>query len=261
MKVRLPSVGRTSWYARELPRAVGEIVASIAPASVAVIAAIDAHRAGDRAKLVAAIGAAVSLAFVVWNGIARLLAARQKDRDAADLSHPMHLLAPLRVLYALVAQKKRIADDDAGRLRFRVTLHSHDDAHGMHEQIVPYVGGRKLPDDAVVGRRWSTRCGIVGQVIRSRTARHVPTSEHVRDEQSYRRDLVELYGYTEDEAYKLQPMRLDVVAIPIAGLDGQIVAVLYADSSERGFLEGDIAELCVTVSVALTEHIHKTYEK
>lgn len=261
VKVRLPSAKQRSWHTLETTRSISETAASIIAGSVAIVAAVDAYKENNAAKLFVAMGAVLAMGFSCWNGLLRYLAARKKDQEGADLSHPMHLLAPLRVLYALVAQRKQLTDDEAGRNRFRVTLHAHDDAAGMHEQIVPYVGGKRLPDNAVVGRRWPIRCGIVGQVIRSRTTKLAPISEKVSNEQRYRAEMIEIYGYTDEEALALQPMRMEVLAIPIIGDDGQVIAVVYADSAERNFFDQDTLDLCVTITTAIASHIQRTYAR
>jgi len=256
MRARIPGPTTTPFYASETVRAVAEIiVALLAGTSVVWKASTVGNEIGALALAI------VAIPLIAINGVLRLIAARRKDRDASDRSDPKHLLAPLRVLYALVARKKHLGPDDANKQRFRVTLHRHlEDPINMHEQCVPYVGGKMIDAKKIVGRRWTNHCGIVGKVIRSGKVQRTPLGEHVDDGDKYVAELVDLYGYTEDQARQLQPMRLDSLAIPIVS-DGQVIGVVYADSTDRNFFDHDTIELCIQISGAIAQHIEMTYTR
>jgi putative methionine-R-sulfoxide reductase with GAF domain len=53
-------------------------------------------------------------------------------------------------------------------------------------------------------------------------------------------------------------MRLDALAIPIQS-EGQVIGVVYADSSERDFFDQETVDLCIQISGAITQHILTTY--
>ncbi len=253
MTAKIPGPTKTTWLSSETTRARFEIAATlVAGASVVYKATVDKASSGILDFAVAA------LVLILINGLFRHAAARRKDREAQDRNDPQHLLAPLRVLYAIVANQKQLGGDEAGRLIFRVTLHRNLPNPGEHQQVVPYVGGRQIDPKKVVGRTWLNHCGLVGLAIRNRDLRRVALGPHVDTEDKYVKELIDLYGYTEDQARQLQPMRLDALAIPIK-LDGQVLGVVYADSSQRNFFDDATVNLCVLVSAAITQHIETTY--
>ena len=247
MKAKIPGPTKMPFYVAETPRTIVEVIAALlAGSSVVWKATTDG--------LGILILAIVALGVLVMNSGLRLLGARAKDREAHERGNPMHLMAPLRVLYALVAQRKGLVADD--KLRFRVTIHRCLD--GMHEQCVPYVGGRDLAPRTVVGRTWRNQCGLVGKVIRSGKMQRTPVGKHVDSYDRYVDELVDLYGYTHDQARQLQPMRLDAVALPLLS-EGQVIGVMYADSSDRDFFDATTLDLCIQTSSAFAQHIEMTY--
>lgn len=254
MKAKIPGPANSPWYLSETTRAIGEIVAAVM-AAVMLVLKTKADQSASDAYLVMTI---VGLALLAANGVGRVVAAVRKDRETADRRDPLHLLGPLRVLYAVVAKQKQVAPDDNGRHMFRVTLHRHLEATGEHEQVVPYVGGKQLDSKAVVGRAWPNHCGLVGLVVRKGEPKRVQLGPHVDTEAKYVAELVDLYGYTEEQARQLQPMRLDALAIPIKS-DGHVVGIVYADSSERNFFDDDIVNLCIQLASAIAQHIESTY--
>jgi len=288
MTVQIPSPRKTPWYSSETTRAVFEILATTVagvivllralrdmsgktvaagaspPGDTAAASATTTSTSGSAALDAVFLLALVAMVLIAINGAFRLIAARKRDRDTNHAGDPKHLLAPLRVLYALVAKRKGIGTDEASRRRFRVTLHRNDVAKGEHEQCVPYVGGKTLDPreaKAIVGRRWPNSLGLVGLAIRSKDQpKRVALSEKVCDVDSYVQELVDLYGYTEEQARQLQPVRLDALAIPLQS-DGQVIGVVYADSSDRNFFDNETIDLCILICGAITQHILTTYTK
>lgn len=253
MTARIPTPTPTPWLHREQPRAWIELIGVlIAGASVVWKASSDPAGIGI---LYLAI---LSLSIVVVLGIFRIKIAAKKDRESGDRLDPQHLLAPLRVLHALVAQKKGITNDPVGRKRFRVTLHATLDASNEHQQVVEYVGGEGRKTKDVVGRKWPNACGLVGMATRGKAMKHMELGAHVDTPEKYLAELVSLYGYTVEQARLLQPDRYDALAIPIQSED-QVIGVMYADSSDRNFFDDETVDLCILISSAITQHVEKIY--
>lgn len=198
---------------------------------------------------------------LVFTGFSYYAAHTKDVEETRGVSPANKLMGPLVMLEELVRQLKGFPEGDK---LFRATLHrvEKDD----HEQCLPYVGF-KGGDVSKVGRTWSNHCGLVGQIARGHEygldaddVIEIDMHADVKDQESYVKALVKLYGYKREVALQHEPMRVSALAVPIKGDSKTVIGVLYCDSSERGFFAEDTTKtLCITAGIAIAKVVKENY--
>jgi hypothetical protein len=207
--------------------------------------------------------AACGLAWAVLVSLHSFYLAFREDSETADRSDPYHLRAPLVLLDHAIRRRRKLGTSGDDLKKFRATLHKP--MKGRHIQCVPYAGWQQpgVPDGGV-GRRWSNRSGLVGQIIRrdSGALREPLISkmpETVKNESDFYDVLNKTWSYDGPEARAHAPMRLSSMAVPITDGDERtglrVIGVVYCDSTERDFFDEEIQELCVLTAHAIAEHL------
>lgn len=206
---------------------------------------------------------------VVRGGVAVLLGAiglaiaRRQDKEVRPAESVF--VCALHVLYEVVRKRKNLTGYDDPR--FRVTLHRVGREH--HEQYTPYVGWRSRDKERHPGRRrrWLNSVGLVGWAVRMfRTAGHSSQPLYVADvddsrktPQEVRAALVNLYGYTNEQARELSADRLSSMVVLILDDGGEPVAALYCDSSERRFFCYEVQEAALTAGIGIASFVRLKY--
>lgn len=140
--------------------------------------------------------------------------------DEKDAVSPDPLDCALHTLAAI------LENDEPGDPELRLCVYVREDK--MMRQVTNYVGVERRGKD----RLFSTKLGIVGKVFRCQTPKiaisNLPVGMELRD------FLVNEFGYDHDDAARCRSDRKSWAAAPI-GTTMNIIAVVYCDSSVRGF--------------------------
>jgi len=199
---------------------------------------------GITAPVLTVIGIVLLAVYKFWLG-------HHKDTETRNKEAPNQLAAALVGLMEGLKTKGRLSNASSDVVRFRATLHRIE-AH-EHVQHLPYVGLGATDPDRLPGphRRWPNAVGLVGQVARIQATAgdglHMRMDDSVRTLEEFVAAMVRMYGYNDKQAKDHAPMRLASLAIPIRDGDpGNVIGVLYCDSSERDFFDDEVKELCAT---------------
>lgn len=141
----------------------------------------------------------------------------------------------------------------------RITVHVKC-GRKYYTQAVPYAGRHLVR--AHVGRKFRMGCGIVGKAFKGEPFVMQISSWQGHSVSDYRRELVENWGYTKEEAQKLTPNAKSWIAVPIGDCkNNTIQAVLYADSDEVKAFESDAAKkLFWAITIAIVQHVENAGE-
>ena len=114
----------------------------------------------------------------------------------------------------------------------RATLHRSVDRGENFLQVVDYVGDDRLPDTA--GRKFRSTAGLAGWVLRTGCA--YSASRTAANHEMYVRELIDSWGYTEEEARTRDMSAMSWMAVPLEH-NGRIEGLLYLDSMRPFFFE------------------------
>lgn len=248
----IPGIARPSLLKQRSPR---EIAASGPPLITAGIAVYATW--GTPIAWVSLAGLTWLLGASIW----KVLAARAEDADAAPERNHEWLTPALMMLHAMAAHMCGIPKQEAdGRLRatFHRVVEPIDDPAYI-EQLVNYVGGSA---DGC-GRRFSVRSGITGMAIRN--ADVYKASFGGDDEGERRRELVQVWGYTDVDARRLRPGRNSLIAVPILSSPERghkVIGVVYLDSDKRNLFDApDIVEAITRSCGAIAQYVTRRYDQ
>lgn len=168
-----------------------------------------------------------------------LAAARKKES-------PHELEGCLYTLHAV------LAPIDPCRLRLAI----HVPVGEMLEQVTEYIGDQPKPGR--IGRQFPANAGIIGRAFREKD---VFVGRRINDDyESYVRELVRDWNYTEERARQLNPGVMEWMAVPFYETDRQRVdAVLFLDSTNRGFFTPERQELVLAAASGIAVFIGKRY--
>jgi len=188
---------------------------------------------------VASLGTVGVLAFAVARQGIGLATARKKES-----SHELE--GCLYTVHAVLAPPERS--------RLRLAIHVPVDE--MLEQVTEYVGDR--PKQGRIGRQFPANAGIIGKAFREKD---VFVGRRINDDyESYVRELVRNWNYTEERARKLDPGVMEWMAVPIYDADRQRVqGVLFLDSTTRGFFTPDRQETVLAAVSGIAVFIGRRY--
>lgn len=203
----------------------------------------------------------VSVGAAAWLSIAacvKIAAANVQDRkESADQGHD-GLRAALHVLHASIGQTCGLAADVA-RKNLRVTFHrviEPLDHPTQFEQLTDYVGGA----GGGKNRRFPIQSGIAGRAVRMKSvyAQSRMNDDHV----AYERELVEVWGFTEQDARERSRHCFSWMAIPISDVSGaSVLGVVYVDGVDKD-LFGDAGrrEAIVVACSGIATYVRERYK-
>jgi hypothetical protein len=114
----------------------------------------------------------------------------------------------------------------------RATLHVAVDRRQHFMQVVDYVGDDRLPKTA--GRKFRSSAGLAGLVLRTGCA--YSASRTVPNHETYVRELIDEWDYTEAEARERDMLAMSWMAVPLEHA-GRLEGLLYLDSTRPDFFE------------------------
>lgn len=123
--------------------------------------------------------------------------------------------------------RKTTGKDDGGSKDFlRITIHGVED--DQLTMALEYVGG----DGGKSGRKFSARTGVIGKAVLQKSS--IFAARKSESEADFRRELVDDYNCTQQEAHEYRADRRSWGAVPIM-VDDIVVAVVFLDSSSADF--------------------------
>ena len=254
---RIPGVAAPLWYKRQWIGEIFSIVAPIIATSVTIYIYLS-----DKTKppeLAWALG--VSVGSLLLTGLAKTVRAYSLDKKQAQEHSPGDLRGAVHVLYALLCKVGSITEP--GSKKVRITIHKVvEKAHSVEdpewlEQVIPYVGG----EGGRPGRRFPIRSGIIGLAVRDQ-ALYVGLREN-NDYLAFVKELVQKWGYTEQDARRLSNDRFSWMAIPIFGKQDSksvVIGVVFLDSDDRDFFTGEVKQLIITACAGIAAYIDERYK-
>ncbi|UCC29698.1 MAG: hypothetical protein JSU86_16025 [Phycisphaerales bacterium] len=252
--VAIPGVMKPTWLDREWPV---ELIAAVCPA-FAIVWSIREQLTKDEPSFLGAILFGAALLWLIALGVLKVFLARRRDKRRIRMESPADLVGCIQVLYHAVKHQCALDKDDETTLR--ATIHrvvkpdSPGDDPEVLEQVIPYIGGAGGGE----GRRFSTKCGIIGLVART----HEP---HVgwrskEDYSAFLDELVSEWGYSKGDAKALTEDREAWLAVPINGDNEQdTIGVVYLDSKQRDLFGEDVQELVIRSCFGVAEYIRARY--
>ena len=194
---------------------------------------------------------------IVWLGIASLIKifqAFQQDKESTLRSTHEGLAGASRVLHASVLKKANLPNK-SGELR--VTVHRIVpplESPQNYQQLIPYIGG----SGGAAFRSFPIHTGIAGRVAREKEP--LIYTRVNDDYDTYLKELVASWGYTETEARKLQQDRKSWMAVPIFSAEHVVLAVVYLDSSSRDVFSTEVMQLVIDSCAGFAAHITERYK-
>jgi len=177
--------------------------------------------------------------FTVVKQVIWLAAARKKDS-----THELE--GCLYTLHAVLAP--------ASTCRLRLAIHVP--VGEALEQVTEYIGDH--PKVGRIGRQFPANAGIIGKAFREKD---VFIGRRVNnDYESYVKELVKEWNYTEERARRLNPGAMEWMAVPFYDTDRQRVqAVLYLDVNNRDFFTPARQEIVLAAVSGIAIFIGKRY--
>lgn len=131
--------------------------------------------------------------------------------------------------------------------KLRLTIHSPSKDEKELIQLLDYVGDQRKKKTA--GRRTQSNCGVIGLAFGSK---EMATGKRENpDRESYVRELISKWHFTEEAARVLDASTMAWLAIPLKDGKNKVVAVLFADSVDANFF----TEMRVLVALSATNGI------
>lgn len=244
------------WYRRKSTRAWTAGATALISAAIAIAQAVSV----GIGVLFWAIVVVLLVAF--FELVVTLLSAR--DEDAAEVQHhsPDGLRGCLHVLYMVLKlqyeqdpsnQTSEIAFDDL-RVTIHKVVHENDEADSYLEQVTEYVGG----GGGEVGRRLPIQTGLIGKVARS--SKPLRAYNQAANSPAWRQELVEDWGFTEEQATQVRDDRRTYVGVPIKERKrNTTIGVVFVDSKFADFNSLERERLIIEASAGISEYIEERY--
>ena len=201
----------------------------------------------------------LSALWLISGGILRVTNAYAQDkRQARELNYD-GLRSALHVIHSAVSRHMDFTEEEDVGGMLRVTIHrvvpAADPSSDPEEteQLVGYVGGQgKGP-----GRRFSVRSGIVGRAVRERNP--ITASRQSDDYEQFVEELVSEWSYTREDAQALSHDRQAWMAVPILGLEANVVAVVYLDSYSHTLFTDRVVQLIIDMCSGVAQYVDERY--
>ncbi|HEY2847954.1 MAG TPA: GAF domain-containing protein [Pyrinomonadaceae bacterium] len=195
---------------------------------------------------------------LITQGLSKLAAARWKDQHEEDEDRFDGFLSALHLIHSIVRHKAGFSRSSVNRLRVTVQRIVPPEKAGTSpeelEQVLDYIGGK----GGGKGRRFSIRSGITGKAAREGEV--LIGSRNNDNHEAYIQELMSVWNYTEEDAKKLSSGRNSWMAVPIKYKGHEITGVVYLDSNEKEFFNGEIRELVVWACGGLAVFIDERYK-
>lgn len=115
-----------------------------------------------------------------------------------------------------------------------------------------YIGG-----SGGKGRRFPIGFGIVGAVIRREEP--LAFSRNSGDNEAYKKELIEKYGFTKKQADEVSIDRNSWMAVPIKYAGKEITGVLYLDAKDKDFFTDEVQREVVWACGGIAVFINERY--
>lgn len=136
----------------------------------------------------------------------------------------------------------------------RLTIHLVDKAGTGVDQLMDYVGdNRSAPTK---GRHFRATCGVTGDAIKTKNL--VVAQRRNSDYSQYLQEMIGSYNYLEAEARSLNAATMAWAAMPLEE-EGRVVAVVYADSTDRSFFTEERQDLIQFGSAGVARFMRRRY--
>ncbi|HEX8393933.1 MAG TPA: hypothetical protein VF665_16440 [Longimicrobium sp.] len=223
-----------------------------------LVAGIGAYTSwSDPHKAAAAPYLAGGAAWLLVGSAIKVMNATAQDRERKRVADYDGLSAALRVLYATVRQVAKVDSEDGDVVRLtihRVVPPKKGKAPGETlEQLLPYF----CRSGGGAGRTFSIHTGIIGKAARERAI--LTATRGASHYDAFIRELVREYAFTEADALRLRADRHAWMAVPILATDGNTMAVVYLDSSDRDFFSAEVQAVVAAGCAGVTSYIHEAY--
>lgn len=159
----------------------------------------------------------------------------------------------LMIIHAILAEDDSV--DSPKEAGLRLTVHVAISDREL-QQVLDYVGDER--GGCTAGRVFPMQCGIAGYVHRMGSPFAARRSEE--DYEGYVRELMEDWGYTEDDARKLNPATKAWMAVPlVAPPKSKILGILYIDSTDRDYFTATRKGLLMTAASGVERFANRRY--
>jgi hypothetical protein len=180
----------------------------------------------------------------------KLIAAwHKKEREGS----PHHLESSLYILHAMLTNDTLLNQDP----HLRITLHLPTADGSKLEQSLDYVGDKR--GGSTARRRFSVNVGIIGLAFRCKEA--TVAVRKGSDTEQYVRELVEDWGYTEDDARKRDMSAMTWMAIPLCSSpdNSKVVAIVFLDATDPEFFTEVRQNIALCACVGLAQYVQQAY--
>ena len=178
-------------------------------------------------------------------GISKALMKHQKQ---SQVESPKPLDAVLHTVHSLLTNGPSAAKKEHG-LRICVFVPIPNDPEHVH-QLTNYVG---TATEHGAGKKISCRSGIVGEALRSNRLAYSLLPKG----QSLVEFLVRDFGFTKDEAMNVRENSKSWAGIPVAS-DGKVVAVIFADSTDKDFWNATRRRIIEASAIGVAEYLTRS---
>lgn len=176
----------------------------------------------------------IGLILLFW---VKFIKARARDIELDEMKSPEGLRGCAHVLHGIL--EALTGDSDGTSLRITIFRISSDGTGTCLEQAIDYVGKSRSTGMA---RKFEVSQGIIGLAFRTKEA-HIAARED-GDNNEYVKELIERWGYTVEQASRMDHSRLEFVAVPITSKSNEeLLGIVYIDSKVKGSLEPHIEEI------------------
>ena len=184
-----------------------------------------------------------------------------KDQKEAETRKQMTLLGATQVLCQLLRNEKGLPSSvNDGKIRVtihRVELDSSEHG-GQIQQMLPYVGG----SGGSAGRFFSIKSGIIGKVVRTKQA--YSDSRQTGVYGTYKEELIQKWGYTEQEAVERQTDRLSWMAVPLFGqrnpqASEEVIGVIYIDADTPDFFDEETQKFVISGCSGIKQNVDEVF--
>jgi hypothetical protein len=147
-------------------------------------------------------------------------------------------------------------DKDESTSKLRLTVHAPTPDGKHFEQLLDYVGDNRAL--ATGGRKSAIQCGIVGFVYRTQAETGMAMDRTNDDYEKFISEMVENWGYTREDAAKLNRETMTWMAVPLFN-KSRIVCILYGDACVRGFFTEDRMSLVERAAASIRKLLVRNY--
>jgi hypothetical protein len=176
-------------------------------------------------------------------------------RDEQKQSPKGPLYAALCVVQSTVAGQAKLGTGNAEILR--VTLHrviSPNNHPKQIEQVTPYVGGT----GGAPGRKFPIQSGVAGRAITTGKPKILQFEQDLGNGE--RIDELTEWGYTREDAQGIVGRgRLSFMGVPIFGAGGQVIGVVYLDSTKENLFSSGNTDLILSACAGVASFITEQY--